>query len=63
MVALKLVRLIERHSEQLVQGLAEEIRTSERVIFAGSRPQNWSSLSFSIARCITGSWHTTRRNN
>jgi hypothetical protein len=31
MVALKLVRLIERHSEELVQGLAEQIRTSERM--------------------------------
>ena len=31
MVALKLVRLIERHSEELVQGLAEQIRTSARM--------------------------------
>jgi len=31
MVAPKLVRLIERHSEELVQGLAEQIRTSERM--------------------------------
>jgi hypothetical protein len=31
MVALKLVRLIEKHSEELVQGLAEQIRTSARM--------------------------------
>ncbi len=31
MVALKLVRLIEKHSEELVRGLAEHIRTSERM--------------------------------
>ena len=31
MVALKLVRLIERHSEELVQGLAEQIQTSARM--------------------------------
>jgi hypothetical protein len=31
MVALKLVRLIEKHSEELVQGLAEQIHTSERM--------------------------------
>jgi hypothetical protein len=30
MVTLKLVRLIEEHSEELVQGLAEQIHTSER---------------------------------
>lgn len=30
MVTLRLVRLIERHSEELVQGLAEQIYTSER---------------------------------
>jgi hypothetical protein len=30
MVALRLVRLIEKHSEELVQGLAEQIRASER---------------------------------
>ena len=29
-MALKLVRLIEKHSEELVQGLAEQIRASER---------------------------------
>lgn len=31
MVALKLVRLIEKHSEELVRGLAEQIHTSERM--------------------------------
>jgi len=31
MVALKLVRLIEKHSEELVQGLAEQIQASERM--------------------------------
>jgi hypothetical protein len=31
MVALKLVRLIEKHWEELVQGLAEQILTSERM--------------------------------
>jgi len=31
MVALKLVRLIEKHSEELAQGLTEQIRTSERM--------------------------------
>jgi hypothetical protein len=31
MVALKLVRLIEKHSEELVQGLAEQIHTSARM--------------------------------
>ncbi len=31
MVALKLVRLIEKHSEELVQGLAKQIQTSERM--------------------------------
>jgi hypothetical protein len=31
MVALKLVRLIEKHSEELVQGLVEQIHTSQRM--------------------------------
>jgi hypothetical protein len=31
MVALKLVRLIEKHSEELVRGLTEQIHTSERM--------------------------------
>jgi hypothetical protein len=30
MLALKLLRLIERHSEELARGLTEEIRESER---------------------------------
>jgi hypothetical protein len=138
MVALKLVRLIEKHSEELAQGLTEQIRTSERMCdfrkvppaelelaavevyrnlgewllqkteddiesrfgaiatrraaegvglhqfvwaliisrdhlwrflqreaFASMESSSYTrcSLSFSIVRCITGSWHTTRHGS
>jgi hypothetical protein len=56
MVALKLVRLIERHSEELVQGLAEQIRTSARMCdFRKIRPTELELAAAEVYRNL-GEW-------
>ncbi len=56
MVALKLVRLIEKHSESLVQGLVEKIRTSERLCdFRGIPPKDLELAAAEVYRNL-GEW-------
>ena len=56
MVALKLVRLIEKHSEELVRGLAEHIRTSERMSDFRNIPPADLELAAVEAYCHLGEW-------
>jgi hypothetical protein len=59
MLALKLARLIEKHSDELVQGLAEQIHASARTSAgppSGSlpvnRPQSAASASEVFTLCL-----------
>jgi len=56
MVALKLVRLIEKHSEELVRGLAEHIRTSERMSDFRNIPPADLDLAAAEVYCHLGEW-------
>ena len=56
MVALKLVRLIEKHSESLVQGLVEQIRTSERMCDFRSIPPADLELAAAEVYRNLGEW-------
>jgi hypothetical protein len=56
MVALKLVRLIEKHSEELVRGLAEHIRTSERMSDFRNIPPADLELAAVEVYCHLGEW-------
>ena len=56
MLTLKLVRLIEKHSKELVGVLTEQVHLSERTsAFERFRPQNWNwQRQRSIATWVNG---------
>jgi hypothetical protein len=56
MVTLRLVRLIEKHSEELVQGLAEQIHTSERTCDFRKIPPAELGLAAAEVYCNLGEW-------
>lgn len=56
MVALKLVRLIERNSEELVRGLAERVRTSTRMPDYGKIPPAELELAAAEVYRNLGEW-------
>jgi hypothetical protein len=56
MLALNLVRLIERHSEALSRGLAEEIRKAERTSDFRKIPPEALQLAATEVYCNLGEW-------
>ncbi len=63
MVGLKLVRLIERHSEKLARGLTEQIRKSERTSdFRKVRPQDLQLAAAEVYRDL-GIWLLQKTEN